>query len=211
MRLRDYHNILWIGAHPDDELSISALVNYTRIDDVIFNMVSVTAGESCEYNNEPKYIDFNCSAAYFGADNAKILYYRNLSTIDLKGKVEIDIINNWCNLEYDLQEIINDIKPDLIITIDPNVAFGGHLEHKVLFHFIKKALHNSEYSCEVWGSTSKLIWDDKSLSIVADENYFGSEPKHAKNIYRMHSCFSIETLSKLTMRQETGLKKLCYT
>jgi len=212
--LLDKHkNIMWIGAHPDDELSIApALVDHTRKSNVKFTMINITNGEGYCLENGNRIIDSKCSAEYFGGSVIN-LGYKNLSKEEMKDKNEFDVMDDWGEkLHDDLKDVIIAINPSLIITFDPHIAFGGHIEHKALWPILYGAINSLLYNCKIWLSTSYPVWNDKQMSILASEDSSIIEYNksyHAKNIYRIHSsCFKQETISKITDIQISGFNTI---
>lgn len=150
--VKELGTILGIWAHPDDETWASAGVMTMACDNgqrvVCIVATDGAAGKTDNPKRWPKkdlyetrLHEMRAALGIMGVEEAYLLNYEDgsLDKVDKAGLVT------------DLAGYITDIKPDTILTFEPN-GITGHDDHKVISWAVQQAAQQSDTSAVVYGA-----------------------------------------------------------
>ncbi len=124
--IEERKNVVCVLPHPDDgEIGGGGTVAKLKSKGATVRYVLVTdggagiRGKSREETKKIRKKEQETAAGILGVDEIRWLDYPDGGEYELK------------NVREDLKKIFNDIKPDLIITVDPFLPYESHPDHKI--------------------------------------------------------------------------------
>lgn len=158
--IKDIKKVLVIFPHPDDEAnSLSGTITQLVNKDVEINWVILTKGE--RGNDDAHFEESLKEVRSKEAQNvAKILGVKNLS---LKDYPDNGIDQFKDKLIVDIRKIINESKPDLVITYDESGGYG-HPDHIIVSKITTELINNEFNNIHLWyTSTPEKLFQKLSL------------------------------------------------
>ncbi len=158
--LKGIKKVLVIFPHPDDEAnSLGGTITQLVNKDVEISWVILTKGE--RGNNDAHFDESLKEIRSKEAQNvAKILGVKNLSLKDYPDN-GMDQLKD--NLIGDVRKIINEVRPDLVITYDESGGYG-HPDHIVLSNVTTDLINNEFKDIQLWyTSTPEKLYQKISL------------------------------------------------
>lgn len=141
--------VMWIGAHPDDEILVSGLLAKLSLErGKQTYAVSLTVEEKHEQNN------IEC---------VKLLGLKDYIKFDMEGMCR-GMSQEECKpiLIEEIRALLIEKNPSVVITFEPTIGFRGHPQHKLASRLVHQALVESGIDADLYYAINR----DTNLSML---------------------------------------------
>ncbi len=172
--------LMAIFAHPDDETLVGPILNQYANKGVEVILVTVTDGRlgftgHTDYEDEDELAavrqeELRCAADYLGAELIHLDYEDQLGISEGHN----NLIAQSRGILRDLHRIIEERKPDAIITFGPD-GFSNHMDHRLTGVSVTQVVLSRE-----WDKTPSLFYVGVPVSVLDDDEwmYMGVDDRY---------------------------------